>query len=355
MRTTRNAGFAEWILILILAATAVGDGAYELHKGSQKNTAKPIVATVTAVEAAQQTSTALAAQTKVSDEAQSKLAAAHAAETSDIRGSATGAKIALSDDPNPSIQSKIAALMVDDILDITGPAPTAQELKYRKLVTDLAAANAALVAENTNLKNVVLTTTTDFTALKVEHAQTKANLTVAQSTAAAAKTAEDAAVSKVVIANGVALSSAHQITIVNLTWSQRFKAWFLGLGLFGVGGALALFVALPLIGLAFPTLAPIIKSATGFVLGLWHKLADDAVAEVKALHAAVETKLAAEQAAHAVTQTALTTSRAQVVSIATTPTVADQLVASMAAAAPAPAIPAAPVAPLVAHTLTSTA
>lgn len=337
-RTNKTRGSALLVVLLILTGIFGIGGVYEFHKANEKNTPKAIQTTVLKIDAAKQMSDALSEEHAKDDKARTELENAHKATLSNIAGNATGAKTALTNDPNPSVDVKIAELMVDNILDTTGAATPQQVARFVAIVKGLEEANAKLVAENGSLKNTNLTLTKDFNDVRVENAQTKANLTVAQSVATQTKSANDELVKKVVLANNIASSSSKQIEIVNQTWEERLKAWFLGLGFFGIGGALVLFAVLPVLGTAFPVLLPLIKSLTGFVLGLWHNLYNKAVAEVESLHsetkatlAETEAELAAEQAAHASTKSALVTTQAQVVSIATTPTVADNLVASMAA------------------------
>lgn len=332
MNARKNAGYAVSLVLLVLALLG-GGSYYELHKATQKNTSKATVATITETQAAAQTSAAVAVANAVSDQKQVALEAANANLKAAIAGSADGAKVALDADPNPSVESKVAELMVDDVLALSGPPTSPNEARYRKIALDLIAANRSLAAENTNLKSVNLTTTKAFDDLKIEHAGVKADLTVAQQVATQASAAKDDAVKKNTIAIGVAAASAKQIAIVNISWTERVKAWVLGLGLTGVAFAVLILVAFPVLAAAYPAFAPIAKSLTGFVLGLWHALAAKAEAEAKALAADFQSKLAAEAAAHAVTKTTLTTTQAQVVTLATTPTVADNLVASMAAPA----------------------
>ena len=346
MNTYKNKGSALVVWLVIVSLLGLG-GAYELHRSTEKNTSKATVATVSEVAAAKQVSDALAIANAKADAAQAALKAANDARTSAIAGNAEAALIAVQSDPNPSLQSKIAEVMIDNVLDVSGPATPAQVARFTKLVQQYADANAALAAENTNLRNVHLTDTAAVAALRVENAQVKGNQALAEQAASTANAAKDVAVKQTVIANGVAESSAKQIEIVHISFEQRIKAFVVANLLFVIGGAIVLFAVLPILAMAFPTIAPAIKSLTTFILGLWHKLADKAVAEAKTLAAVAESKLAAEVAAHAVTQTSLKASREEVVAIATTPTVADNLVASMAtpavkAAAPVVATPSTP-------------
>lgn len=329
MNTRKNGG--EALTIILLIAALLGGGSwYELNRASEKNTQKATKDTITQTQAAAQTSAAVAAANATSDAANSKLKAENDKLKEDIAGSADGAKVALGADPNPSVESKVAELMVDDILALSGPPTTPNETRYRKIALDLIAANRSLATENANLKDVNLTTTKAFDALKVEHAGVKADLTVAQQVAIQASAAKDDVVKKNTIAIGVAAASAKQIDVVNISWTERVKAWVLGLGLGGVAIGLLILVAFPILAQAYPAFAPIAKSLTGFVLGLWHSLADKAVSEAKTLATAAETKLAAEVAAHTSTKAALASSQAQTVTVAITPTVADNLIASMA-------------------------
>jgi hypothetical protein len=329
MNTYKNKGSALVIWLVIVALLGLG-GTYEFHKVTEHNTSKATVATITEVAAAKQTSDALAIANSKADAAQAALKAANDTKTSTIAGNAEGALLAVQSDPSPSLQSKIAEVMIDNILDTTGPATPAQVARFTKLVQQYADANAALATENTNLKNVHLVDTAAVAQLRIENAQVKGNQALAEQAASTANAARDVAVKQTVIANGVAASSAKQIEIVHITFEQRIKAFVLGNLLFVIGGAVLLFVFLPILAIAYPTLAPAITSLTSIVLGLWHQLAAKAVAEAKALAAAAETKLAAEVAAHASTKAALTTTQAQVITLATTPSPADQLVVSMA-------------------------
>lgn len=331
MNIRSKRGVVDLGLVLLLVALLVGGGAWQWHKATEKNTAKATQATIAEVATAKQTSDALAAANAKADAAQAALVTAHAKTISAIAGNAEGAKLALDSDPNPSLQSKIAEVMVDNALDITGPASAAQVARFTKLVKEYADANAALAAENTNLKNVHLNDTAAVATLRTENAQVKGNEALAEQAASTMGAARDVAVKQVVIANGVAAASAKQIDVINISWEERFKAWVLGGGFFLLGGGVILFLVLPILAQAYPVLAPAIKSMTGWILGLWHKLADKAIAEVESLHSATKTALVAETAAHGATKAALITSQAQVVAIATTPTVADNLVASMAA------------------------
>jgi hypothetical protein len=334
----KNRGVAALVLVVVLAVLGLGGaGAYEWHVAREKNTAKAVVATVTEVQAAKQTSDALAVANAKADAALADLEKAHQAKDQLLAGYITGGKLAIEQDPNPSLQSKIADLMISNALDVSGPATASQVTQFTNIIKELSAANADLVKQNANLKNVNLITTQSLNNVTLENAQVKGNLALAEQAAQTMTVARDTAVKQVVIANGVAASSAKQIQIVQISWEQRVKAWFLGLGLFGIAGVILLFVALPIIAQAFPVLEPAIKAGTSWILGLWHALADKAVAEVKALHAATQTQLAAEQAAHAVTKSTLATTQAHLVTVATTPTVADQLVASMASTANAAA------------------
>jgi hypothetical protein len=338
MKTNKNKGSALVVWLVIVSLLGLG-GAYELHKSTEKNTSKATVATVSEVAAAKQVSDALAVANAKADAAQAALKAANDAKTSAIAGNAEGALIAVQSDPNPSLQSKIAEVMIDNVLDVSGPATPAQVARFTKLVQQYADANAALVAENANLRNVHLVDTAAVAQLKVENAQVKGNQALAEQAASTANAARDVAVKQTVIANGVAESSAKQIEIVHISFEERIKAFVLANLLFVIGGAIVLFVVLPILAMAFPTIAPAIKSLTTFVLGLWHKLADKAVAEAKALAAAAESKLAAEVAAHTATKAALAGSQATTLAVATTPTVADNLVASMATPAVKAAAP----------------
>ena len=314
-------------LIMVVVTLLSAAGYYEYHRAFEKNTAKAVVNTVTQVEAAKQTSDAVAKANNDANIAQAKLEAAHKDQIQAVAGNVTGAKIALESDPSPSLQSKIAELMVDNALDVTGPATSEQVKKFTTLVKELAEANAQLAAENANLKNVNLTTTKSLDDVKIENEKVKGNLAVAQQVATQAQAEKDDAVKKNTIAVGVAASSAKQIEIVKISLEDRFKAWALGSGLFLIVGGIILFAVLPILAQAFPVLAPVIKSLTNWILGFWHMLAKKAVEEVESLHsatkatlAATQTQLAAEQAAHAATKSFLSTTQANMVAIATAPT-----------------------------------
>lgn len=339
MDIKKNKGFAAIIayLFIVVIGALIGGGIYEVHKAREKNTAKAIVTTTTEVAVAKQASDALALKNAQDDAARVALEKAHQDQVQAIAGYASGAKIALESDPNPSLDSKIADLMVGNVLDVSGPATPAQVVKFTAIIKELVAANAQLTADNANLKNVNLITIQSLNTVTVENAQIKGNLALTEQKAKTSEDAKDAAVKQVTIANNAAEASAKQIDIINISWTQRVKAWFLGLGLFGIAGVLVICFALPLLANAFPVFEPAAKNMTGWLLGLWHKLAAKAVSIEQAAHAttkatltSTQTQLAVEQAAHAVTKSVLNTTQQQVVSIATTPTVADQLVANLA-------------------------
>ena len=321
------------IVIIVLTLLASAGAAYEMHKAKEKNSSKATIATVTEVQAAKEKADALADANTKANQAQEQLKAAHQDALQNIAGNANGAKMALDSDPNPSIESKIASVMIDNVLVISGPATSKQVEQFQKIIKDLMVSNQQLVIENTNLKNVNINTTASLNDAKLQAEQSKSQLALSQQNAVIANAAKDAAVKQNLIAINVAQSSAKQINIVNLTWTERVKAWVLGLGFSGIAIALILFAVLPILAEAFPVFEPIAKSLTGWLLGLWHRLAAKALALEQSLHATTKTQLAAEQAAHNVTKATLTTTQAQVVSIATSPTPADQLVASMAAPA----------------------
>jgi chemotaxis protein histidine kinase CheA len=309
MKNKSNKGTILIVVLIIIGLLSGLGSIYEVHKAHEKNTAKAIVQTANNVEVAKQVSDTLVTKNAQDEIARSTLEKAHKDQVQEIAGNAEGAKIALDSDPSPSLQSKIASIMVDNVLDISGPATSQQVAKFTQIIKELAAANSQLAAENNNLKNVNLVTTQSLNSVTVENAQTKANLAIAEKKSSDADAIKNDAIKQVVIANNAAAASAKQIDIINQSWATRFKEYVLGFGVFPLIG---ICILLPLIGIAFPEALPVIKFITAPFLKLWHvlyakliALEQKATAAEVASHAITSTALIAEQAAHAATKSTI--------------------------------------------------
>ena len=303
------------IAALVGLTLLISGAAYEFHKATEKNTAKAIVTTVANVDTAKKAADDLAAKNAKDDAARVALEQAHQEQTQIAAGYVAAIGIALNSDPSPSLSSKIASLMDDSAAEVVGPPTSAQVVQFTRIIKALAAENADLAAANTNLKNVTLKTTAELEQANKKNDQVTSTLATARQTSQEAEAAKDEAVKATGVAVHDAAVSAEQIKLVQISWEDRAKAWILGLGLSG----LALFIAIPLVSLAFPELAPYLRVITSPLLKLWHLLAAKEQAAVAALHTAavnevavVNAKLAAEVAAHNAT-------KATLVAVATAP------------------------------------
>lgn len=254
-------GFAQLVLLLALALSAVGAGVYEIHKAREKNTAAPIVQTVAAVQTVTDTHVA-------DNAARDRRDAAQIATEQEAAGFLAGAMLYFDANPSPVPQR-----FVRDAAALLPPATTQQEKEFAAILVSLKAQNdLALQSKETQIAGL----NGELKLAKAAESQTRKD--------------SDAAVT-------VAQKDAQDIKVVHITFVARVKAWLWGLGFLGIGGA----ILVPLVAMAFPALAPVCRAITAPFLALWHALAAKTEAEL----AVVKTKLESEVAAHAATRESL--------------------------------------------------
>lgn len=228
---------------------------------------------------------------------EAKLAAALASDQSalaaekkreqDAAGFVAGASIALAGENNPTVGVQVATKMVSDAAQTLDPATTAQNAQFAAMVADMKAKNAQLTA-----------------ALQAKEAESVADKAAVSTAIAQAKVSDDAAklsaakLDDQAKAHAVEVGKLNDDTKADKTLIQRIES-------FGIGGSVLLLVVLPCLCLAFPQFLPVVKSATGWLLGLWHAVYARIIADLTAAHAAATTALAAETAAHSATKAAL--------------------------------------------------
>lgn len=308
MRRSRSA-FATITLVIVLALVgAVGFAGLQFKEAFAPS--RPIKAVATLDVSAQ--TTAIAAQKSQTD-LQAALAADQAALAAEkakaqaASGFNAGVGIALSGEPNPSINVRVASTLQGEVAKTLDPASAAQIANDQTIITQLKASNN--------------TTSAALAATQQERDQA---LETAKVAAAKAKVSDDKA--QLSAAQNVTLSTQTQ------TLADKLKVWSeAGPGLYsriehltiGIGVLIGLIVCigwlLPLIGKAFPAFAPAAKLISAPFLLVLHLLHEGEKKALIAAHdatklvlAKTETALDAEKAAHVVTQ-------AMLVKVATTP------------------------------------
>lgn len=272
MNLRGSRGFAFLPVILLVGLLVSGFGAWEIHKAREKNTAKAVVTTVADVKV-------VATSNDADNKARDAKEAAQLATDQAAAGFLSGALFYYETDPSP-----IPQRLVGDAAKLLPPATSAQEQGFHEIVTQMKAKNDAALA-----------------AKEAQITQLTGDLKAATAVAAQTRKEKDDAIA-------AASKSAADVEVIHISAMARLKAWFLGLGLLGIGGVIVICAVLPILAQAFPILAPAIKSLTSWILGFWHQLAAKTEAELLL----VKTRLESEVAAHNDT-------KATLVKIATAP------------------------------------
>jgi hypothetical protein len=310
MNIRSNRGFVveAWMIWTAVVAIVGAWGYHEIKKGTAANTPAPIVNTVAAVNTE---ADKVAELTKKTAELESKLTnqgQAQAKQDDTVAGILTAANDSLSTDPNPNVFNKVANQFVSDAMNQLPAPKTETERLYKSIAQNL-------LRENATLQGKVLKLTDDYKAVQDDNAQTKQTLTQTKAEVVQVRAENKQAVADVQVAQKQASDNAAEVVIVKQTFMERISKISWGVGLWGGGGLIVLLVLFPLLSMAFPALAPVIKIISGAFLGLWHKIASTAVKVEADAHAETKRVLAEIQAKHEATQAALVQAHATIATI----------------------------------------
>jgi hypothetical protein len=350
MRQCQKRGVAlvdDILIVAVVGLIAVGliSGSKFLnlfHSSDSKQKAQVVVLTndaqksADAAKAAQTAQAAADANKVAADQAkQARLDQAHEY----VRG--TG--LALQKETNPSIYVQVAAVLNGDADSALDPLPADKAAEITALVVKLTSSDKAQTAQ----ANQQLSTLQ--TQLGAE--QAKESLLEGQQASLVAQRDALALQASNLQAQTVKDSSALQkwATDTDTLW-QRFKSFIIWAIVFA-SLYLIVYWILPVLGTAYPAVAPIAKAAVavmGWPLHALHKaelaVVSLAHAKTQATLATTQTQLASEQSAHAATTATL-------VKVALTP---DGPPGTIAAVNVAPSLPPAVIAPLIPSSLVPT-
>lgn len=187
----RAAAIIDDLIIIALIGGSIF-GTIQLRKiFSPAKPVAAITATDDAVKKAQSAAEAATAAAAAAEKARAEQSAASAAQSQAVAGYVAGAQIALSADPAPNLQSRVAKVMVDDAAKTGAPVDAATLRAMTQIVRDLLAQNAttsaALQQQEAETAQIRATLAQKNAALDSALKDNVTLATTAQTAAAAAK------------------------------------------------------------------------------------------------------------------------------------------------------------------------
>jgi hypothetical protein len=198
--------------------------------------------------------------------------------------------MALDAESAPTVGVKVASKLAGDAANAL-PAATEQQIAaFQAIVAEMKAHDAQLTAALATKEAEAQQAKADAATAKVQ---------AQQSALAAHAATADASTKSATLAKTAAVLDGQ--TAENVTLWQRIKA---------IGGAsVLLFILIPLVAIAFPEFAPILKVACAPLLKLWQVVHNRELVIVAAMHAKAaaealeaKTQLSSEKEAHAATK-----------------------------------------------------